>query len=641
MAFRPIIAAAELWDGDMIARRVDGLDVLLVRLNGVVYAYENRCAHQGVALSEGRLDGHVLTCRAHHWQYDVRVGSGINPATACLRRFEVKVEDGSVFVDVNAPSPNLPDSEDVGDGVGPVLIGRPGSGAVLEAIRRLNPSVEIHERGSYTRVLAPRRCIVTRGAIEDILGRSFDFRAELEIMMPSFKGRMHLDDDEAVWTFADDATGGAEANKTARSHPEMILNAMPSFEDGSRRGDDGSVSTVATGAISDANASPTERLRREKIAYAMPSFKDRLRGGDEAISTFEAGAVTGATASQTGRGQKELTPKRTYWHLSDLGRKPTDYDIATSRMHYWTARGFEVKAPVSEWYERYLRGSALRCRDWDLWGDPRQTTYTTYTTMQRTREAFVSGLLDSISDDYDRGLSTQWVAVLDRVLAPLRYPGHGLQMVAAYIGSMAPSTHITIAVTFQAADEMRRVQRIAYRMRQLQITHPEFGGKAQQTWQDDPIWQPLREIIETLLVTWDWGEALVVLQFVLKPAFDELFMTQFGRFARAAGDDVLDRIFFSLNEDCAWHRAWSGSLILTALRDTPESARVIEGWIENWAPRVNRAVSAFRPIFDEMLPGGVERCATVLSEIDQFGQRYRESLFGRRDVLPGGFASGL
>ena len=356
MAFRPIIAAAELWDGDMIARRVDGLDVLLVRLNGVVYAYENRCAHQGVALSEGRLDGHVLTCRAHHWQYDVRVGSGINPATACLRRFEVKVEDGSVFVDVNAPSPNLPDSEDVGDGVGPVLIGRPGSGAVLEAIRRLNPSVEIHERGSYTRVLAPRRCIVTRGAIEDILGRSFDFRAELEIMMPSFKGKMHLDDDEAVWTFADDATGGAEANKTARSHPEMILNAMPSFEDGSRRGDDGSVSTVATGAISDANASPTERLRREKIAYAMPSFKDRLRGGDEAISTFEAGAVTGATASQTGRGQKELTPKRTYWHLSDLGRKPTDYDIATSRMHYWTARGFEVKAPVSEWYERYLRG---------------------------------------------------------------------------------------------------------------------------------------------------------------------------------------------------------------------------------------------------------------------------------------------
>jgi hypothetical protein len=97
-------------------------------------------------------------------------------------------------------------------------------------------------------------------------------------------------------------------------------------------------------------------------------------------------------------------------------------------------------------------------------------------------------------------------------------------------------------------------------------------------------------------------------------------MTQFGRLARAAADDVLDRFFFSLNEDCAWHRAWSGSLMLTAIRDTPESAPVIKGWIEKRAPRVSRAVSAFRPIFDEMLPGGVERCATVLSEIDQFGR---------------------
>jgi toluene monooxygenase system protein E len=587
MPFEPIIADAELWDGDMTAGRVDGHDLLLVRHNGVVYAYENRCAHLGVALSEGRLDGYVLTCRAHHWQYDVRSGSGVNPATACLRRFAVKIEDGKVFVDVHAASPDVPNAQDVGDGVGPVLTGHPRAQAVLEAIRRLNPSAEIHNRGSYIRVLAPRRCLVTRSAVEDILGQPFDFRAELEIMMPSFKGRMRLDDDEAVWTFEAGAIREATAIPIGRSHPEMIPNAMPSFKDTVRRGD------------------------------------------DEVVSMFEASAISGATASPTGRGRQQMAQKRTYWHLSDLGRKPTDYDIATSRLHYWTARGFEVKVPVSEWYERYQRGSELRCRDWEEWGDPRQTTYTTYTTMQRTREAFVNGLLDSISDEYDRGLSPEWVALLNRVLAPLRYPGHGFQMAAAYIGSMAPSARITIAATFQAADEMRRVQRLAYRMRQLQVTHPEFGRTALQTWQDDPIWQPLREVIEALLVTWDWGEALVALQCVLKPAFDELFMTHFGRLARAAGDDVLDRIFFSLNEDCAWHRAWSESLMLTAIRDTPLSAAAVEGWIKNWAPRVSRAISAFRPVFDEMSPGGVERFATVLNEIEQFGQRYRAALFGR------------
>ena len=60
---------------------------------------------------------------------------------------------------------------------------------------------------------------------------------------------------------------------------------------------------------------------------------------------------------------------------------------------------------------------------------------------------------------------------------------------------------------------------------------------------------------------------------MLKSAFDELFRTQFGRLARAAGDDVLGRIFFSLNEDCVW----GGSLILTVIRDTPELAPLIEG----------------------------------------------------------------
>jgi toluene monooxygenase system ferredoxin subunit len=190
MLFMPIIATTELWDGDMTARRVNGLDVLLVRYNGVVSAYENRCAHMGVALSEGRLDGNVLTCRAHHWQYDVRADTGINPATACLRRFAVKIEDGKVFVDVGAPSPDFLKAENADEGVGPVLIGHPATDTMLGAIRRLNPSAEIQERSSYARVLAPRCCMVTRSAVEDILGRPFDFRAELEIMMPSFKGRM-------------------------------------------------------------------------------------------------------------------------------------------------------------------------------------------------------------------------------------------------------------------------------------------------------------------------------------------------------------------------------------------------------------------------------------------------------------------
>ena len=92
---------AELWVGDLVAARIAGTRVLVVRLGDEVHAYEDRCAHLGVALSEGSLDGRVLTCSAHHWQYDVATGRGINPVSACLVRFPVKIDGGVVYVELD------------------------------------------------------------------------------------------------------------------------------------------------------------------------------------------------------------------------------------------------------------------------------------------------------------------------------------------------------------------------------------------------------------------------------------------------------------------------------------------------------------------------------------------------------------
>ena len=93
--------------------------------------------------------------------------------------------------------------------------------------------------------------------------------------------------------------------------------------------------------------------------------------------------------------------------------------------------------------------------------------------LQQAKETHVDGLLRSIEDsDYDSKLDPAWVDTLERLLPPLRYLYHGLQMLAAYVGQMAPSGRITIAAALQAADEMRRVHRIAYRMAMLRRLRP-------------------------------------------------------------------------------------------------------------------------------------------------------------------------
>jgi toluene monooxygenase system protein E len=97
-------------------------------------------------------------------------------------------------------------------------------------------------------------------------------------------------------------------------------------------------------------------------------------------------------------------------------------------------------------------------------------------------------------------------------------------MVASYIGQMAPSGRIVITAALQAADEMRRVQRIAYRVRQLQQLYRGFAIDSKARWQTDTLWQPLRIAIEKLLICYDWAESFVGLNLALKPLMDEVFM---------------------------------------------------------------------------------------------------------------------
>jgi hypothetical protein len=86
--------------------------------------------------------------------------------------------------------------------VGPVLLPSDVGLAVLSAIVAANQDVRVLDRGAYLRVLSERRCVVTRQGIEAALGRPVRLPADLELCMPSFKGRLQVDAERAVWEAA-------------------------------------------------------------------------------------------------------------------------------------------------------------------------------------------------------------------------------------------------------------------------------------------------------------------------------------------------------------------------------------------------------------------------------------------------------
>jgi toluene monooxygenase system ferredoxin subunit len=93
-----LCAADDLWIGEMECFDAGAQEVLVVNIDGELHAYDALCPHQSIPLIEGRLDGKVLTCRAHEWSFDACTGHGINPKGECLRRFPLRIVDGKVFV---------------------------------------------------------------------------------------------------------------------------------------------------------------------------------------------------------------------------------------------------------------------------------------------------------------------------------------------------------------------------------------------------------------------------------------------------------------------------------------------------------------------------------------------------------------
>lgn len=93
----------DLADGQMKTVEVDGIEVLLARVNGRYHACGARCPHVGAPLAEGVLHDGVVVCPWHHARFDVTTGALCDPpALDRLPRYTVRVDGEDVYVRVDS-----------------------------------------------------------------------------------------------------------------------------------------------------------------------------------------------------------------------------------------------------------------------------------------------------------------------------------------------------------------------------------------------------------------------------------------------------------------------------------------------------------------------------------------------------------
>lgn len=96
--FVKVAGTAEVKPGSGIVAEVNGQAIALFNVGGSFYAIDNTCVHRGGPLGEGELDGDMVSCPWHGWQYDVKTGKSTTNPSACVKTYEVKVEGTDVKV---------------------------------------------------------------------------------------------------------------------------------------------------------------------------------------------------------------------------------------------------------------------------------------------------------------------------------------------------------------------------------------------------------------------------------------------------------------------------------------------------------------------------------------------------------------
>lgn len=95
-----VAETTELNPGEGKVVEVEGKSLAIFNADGAYYVIDNTCLHRGGPLGEGELEGKVVTCPWHGWQYDVSTGGNVNNPAVKVACFPVKVEGTSVFAEI-------------------------------------------------------------------------------------------------------------------------------------------------------------------------------------------------------------------------------------------------------------------------------------------------------------------------------------------------------------------------------------------------------------------------------------------------------------------------------------------------------------------------------------------------------------
>ena len=301
------------------------------------------------------------------------------------------------------------------------------------------------------------------------------------------------------------------------------------------------------------------------------------------------------TDAEAGAQEFPSWQSRSYNYFEPRKRRATVYEDVTIDVQPDPARHL-----TQGWVYSFANGdagypqewSALKSSNWHAFLDPNEE-------WEQTIYRNNANVVRQISQNIEHGrtahvfqaMNPAWVKVLARHVFAWAHLEQGIGMhVYTPAQRDAPTNMINNAICVGAVHKLRFAQDlILYNLALSEEIEGFEGSVHKEVWQEDPIWQPTRELVEGLTGIRDWSEAFFATTVVFEPLVGELFRSGFVMQAAALqGDFVTPTIMGAGESDAAREQRGARALFRMLADDEAHGAAnkaTMQGWLDEWTPK--------------------------------------------------------
>jgi propane monooxygenase small subunit len=255
-----------------------------------------------------------------------------------------------------------------------------------------------------------------------------------------------------------------------------------------------------------------------------------------------------------------------------------------------------------------LDWTALKSSDWHQFRDPNEEwEQTIYRNNANVVRQIAANLANAKLAHAYTGWTPSWVRFVERNLGAWMHAENGLGMhVFMAIQRSGPTNMINNAVAVNCAHKLRFAQDLALYNLDLSESGIGFDGAVhREAWQNDPVWQGVRENAERLTAVEDWAEALFATNVVYESLVGALFRSHLVmQISARNGDYVTPSIVGAGENDYSRDLGYTRALFSLLTRDEKHgeaNRAVLQEWLSVWVPRSLHAAAELQPIWSQPL----------------------------------------